>query len=145
MAFIEFSATSPNFHLIIHKILPTIFAALIVDCIVLGNFGIFGAGGNNGNSISKLGINDGSSGNVGGDGIRGIFHKLIDDNKLRSTHLICSTISIPNSTESSKFKVKSILGGSGRFGNSGKGTATGLNVKLGSFISVSICISEKSK
>ena len=82
----EVSATSQNFHLTIHKILPTNFAALIVVCIVFGNFGIFGAGGNNGSSISKLGINDGRSGKLGGEGIRGILHKLIEENILRFFH-----------------------------------------------------------
>ena len=139
-ALIEFSATSQNFHLTIHKIFPIILAAFIDACIVLGNSGIFGAGGNNGNSISTLGIKDGSSGKIGGDGIRGIFN-----NVEISVHV--SIHNALSSVDNHQFRSndKSISGGVGISGKSGKDTDIGLKLKFGSSISVSIFISEKSK
>ena len=79
-AFIDFSPTSPNFHFTIHSIFETTFADCIEALILSGNSGIFGAGGNNGNSICTSGINDGSSGNEGGEGNKGTFQKLIEAN-----------------------------------------------------------------
>ena len=124
------------------------FAAVIAHFIEFGNSGIFGAGGNNGSSISTLGMKDGNSGNVGGDGIRGMSHTS-KDILPKSIFNACHNESIDNhnhnANASSKPREKSKSGGDGIFGSSGKGTATGVNVRFGNVISLSTCNSEKSK
>lgn len=85
-------------------------------------FGILGAGGSTGSLRSILGINDGSSGNCGGAGRTGIVGTCISLKIVRSR---LPTIS----------KLISAVGGSGRFGNSGKGILIGTKLNLGKRIS----------
>jgi hypothetical protein len=88
----------------------------MAPCIEFGNSGIFGAGGNNGNSISTEGINDGSSGSVGGEGIKGIFHTFREILP-KSISFNCHIMSIPNAKASSRPRERSKSGGDGIFGN----------------------------
>ena len=120
------------------------FAAVMAHFIEFGNSGIFGAGGNNGNSISTLGMKDGNSGNVGGDGIRGMSHTS-KEILPKSIFINCHNKSIHNANDSSKPREKSKSGGDGIFGSSGKGTATGLNVRFGNVISLSTCNDDSSQ
>jgi hypothetical protein len=109
----------------------------MVVCISSGNFGIFGAGGNTGNSIFILGINDGISGKSGGDGITGIAGKFKDKSSF-SNCIIKIFIILTHAETHSTFTA--IVGGLGKFGKLGNGTEVGTKSNLGNFISVAIFI-----
>ena len=112
--FTQFSATRPIPPLTIQKIFPMKSATLSVALISGIILGILGAGGRTGNAISTFGMNDGSSGNCGGEGSTGIL----------SEGMLIGAIVI------------FISGGSGRLGSCGKGRLIGTRLNLGKSMSI---------
>jgi hypothetical protein len=138
--------SSPTNHILaftIHNILPIISAISIVVCISFGSSGIFGAGGNTGNSNFTLGINEGISGRSGGAGITGIDGKFIDTSNFSSCIIRLFIIFVPADIQS-RFKDISMVGGFGILGKSGNGTEVGTKLNLGNFMSVAKFIFDKS-
>jgi hypothetical protein len=141
---IDHSHTSQIFHFTIHITCHITSAISIAALISFGNFGIFGAGGNRGNSIFTLGKNDGISGKSGGDGITGIDGKVIHRFILSSFASNSHIIFIHRSNESFRLKEKSISGGFGMFGKLGNATVVGTKLNFGNLISVAKFICDRS-
>ena len=117
------SATShTHCHFTIHNILPINSQAFNTHCICGASFGIFGAGGRTGKSRFTSGMTIGSVGNCGGIGKFGI-----------------------SGSPKSRLKSNHALGGLGRFGILGNGILVGLNLNVGSRISIHISILERSR
>ena len=76
LVFTPFSHTSQIPFFTIHIICHIELVTLSVDVIAGAIRGTFGAGGRVGKLSSILGINDGSSGSLGGDGSCGILGTL---------------------------------------------------------------------
>jgi len=130
---------------IIQSIFHIVSAVSIAALILFGNFGILGAGGKSGNSISTFGRNDGSSGKSGGPGIVGTLGMFTD--RLKSSNCIFrfSIKFIPIDKDCLASNDISILGASGMFGKLGRFTLVGTKLNSGSFISIHIFKSEKSR
>jgi hypothetical protein len=127
----HFSPTNPIPHLMIQKTFP-IKSATFNIALISGNIlGIFGAGGNTGNCILMVGMNDGGSGNVGGSGITGIVGNDIPAKRSISKLYIIS-------------RLTSIVGGSGRLGNCGNGILSGTRFIFGNVMSIPSSICERS-
>ena len=124
-ALTHFSPTRPIPHLTIQNTLPIKSATSNIELISGRIFGILGAGGSTGNLRSIFGINDGNSGNCGGQGSTGMLGTCISLN--------IPILNLANIFTISRFA--SIVGGSGKLGNSGNGILMGTKLNLGNTIS----------
>ena len=115
LVFTHFSHTRPIPFLTIHKIFPIVLVTLSVEVIAGAIRGTFGAGGSVGRLSSMLGINDGSSGSLGGDGICGILGRFT------LYHIVKSIFAV---------------GGAGNVGSAGRGMLFGTNCTFGKRTSI---------